>query len=388
MRVVEVHGREPVAHDLDELQRVLALGDDLLDGPRGVRVHRDHPSERGVPVGLEVQPATGGPDRDEVRVRHVDHRAHDGRLDAVREVRDEHPVHRVRAPVDRDDQQPAVVEHLGLEGPLGLLGRREDQAILGGRRPDPVIAQLHVAVRRVVRRVGGWLREPAVEEAGVVGGPGRLGELRPRDPVRQLVARRDPSHRPRPPIGPGVADRARDELAALRDDGRRQRGRPVMAEPVRVQDHGPLPVRRARRPQHVLVLEAGVAELEPAVAAPPRGAGPGEVPQLAEPGSDRVARGRRGEDLVGQRVLLRDPGPGGRRVRVLERPVRVGDPVPVVLVDLVGGRCRGVRQPRRRRHRVIRARCRPGRGRPRPPDDARRDPAWPCGRRTGSRTAA
>ncbi len=388
MGVVEVHGREPVADDLDELQRVLALRHDLLDGARAMRVHRDHPSERRVPVGLEVQPATGGPDRDEVRVRHVDHGAHDRRLDPAREVRDVHPVHGVRAPVDRDDQQPAVVEHLRLEGPLGLLGRREDESILGGRRPDPVVAQLHVAVRRVVRRVGGRLREPAVEEAGVVRGPGRLGELRPRDPVRELLARRDPSHRPRPPIGPRVADRARDELAALRDDGRRQRGRPVVAEPVRVQDHGPLPIRGARRPQHVLVLEAGVAELEPAVAAPPRGAGPREVPQLAEPGSDRVAGGCRRQDVVGEGVLLRDPGPGRRRVSVLERPVRVGDPVPVVVVDLVGGRRRGVRQPRRRRHRVIRARCRPDRRRPPPPGDARRGPAWPCGRRTAPRTAA
>ena len=388
MGVVEIHGRQPVAHDPDELERVVPLGDDLLDRSLRIHVHRDHPPERGVAVGLEVQAPGRRPDRHEVRIGLADHRAHDRGLDAARQVGDVHAVHRVRAPVDRDDQEAAVVEDLGVEGPLGLPGCREHQAIVGGRRADPVEAQLHVAVRRVVRRVGRRLREAAVEEPGVVGRPGGLRELRPPDPVRELLAGRDAPDRPRPPVGARVADGAGHELAALRDDRRRERGRAAVAEAVGVEDDRPLPARFARRPQDVLVLQAGVPELEPAVAAPPRGTGAREVPQLAETRADGVASGCLGKHAVRQRVLRSDPRPGRRRVGVLERPVRVGDPVAVVLVHLVRRRGRGVGQPRRRRHRVIRGRDRRGRPRPPPRDGVRRGHAWPCGRRTAPRTAA
>ena len=75
---------------------------------------------------------------------------------------------------------------------------------------------------------------------------------------------------------------------------------PVRAQEVRVQENRALRLGSVGRPEDVLVLEAGVPELEPAVAAAPRSARARIVPQLRQPLPDRLPCGepRRGRDSV------------------------------------------------------------------------------------------
>ncbi len=248
----------------------------------------------------------------------------------------------IGAPPHADHQQPAVVGHLGLVAPLGLVGRREDDEVICRIGAEAVVAELHVQVRRVVGRVHGRFGVAAVEEPGVVVGPRRRGELAPRDPVGQILTCRDPPNRPGVPVGARVARGAGDELAALGNRGAGEGRRPLPAQEVRVEEHLALIPRPVRHPEHVLVLEARVPELEPAIATAPRRARPRMVPELRQPVADRVSGRQPGEHARRQLVLGRDPDPGRRRVGVLERAVRVGDRGAVVVIDLVGGRRRGV----------------------------------------------
>ena len=303
-------------------------------------------------------------------IGHTDHRADDRRLDATGQIRNVHAVHGVRASVDRDDKRRRPSSSLGVEGPLGLLGRPHTRRSSAAACRSGE-AQLHVAVY-VVRGVGRRLRKAAVEELRRPSK--RPPRTSPTGPGPGALARRDAPDRPHP-VRPAslMAQATGSPLSETTADDRVV----VPPWPSRL-GRTTVPPRRSRRPQHV-GLEAGVPELR---SPRRRGAGTREV-------HGRDARGwRRGRCLrqhaVRQGVLLGDPRAGRRRVGV-ERPVRVGDPVAVVLVDLVGGRGRWVGQPRRRRHRVIRGQDRPA-PRPRPRDDGRRGPAWPCGRRTAPRT--
>ena len=343
--MVKVGDRETVADDADLLEGLVGLRDDLPDRRRVVDVDGDHAAERSVEVGEQVERPADRRDVLVVGVGLVEDRPHDRALDAAGKVRDVDPALGVGAAPDRDHEQPAVGGDLGLEAPLRLLGGREHERVVGRVGAQPVVADLHVVVRRVVRGVGRRLRVAAVEEAGVVVGPRGGRELAPLDAVRQLLAGVDAADPPAAPVRAGVAQGEGDELAALRDGHGREGGRALVAQGVGVEQDGAFRVGRVRRPEDVLVLESGVAELEPAVAAAPRSADAGVVPELGQAGSDGCSIRMPVEDRRGQLVLGGDPGARLRRVAVLERPVRVGDRRAVIVVDLVRGRGRGVAGP-------------------------------------------
>ena len=129
--------------------------------------------------------------------------------------------------------------------PLGLVGRREHEEVAGGIRPEAVIAELHVQARGVVGHVRQGLREPAVEEAGVVVGPGGRRELAPVDPIGQLLARDHVPHPPAAPVGARVIERTGDERAAVRHSDRGERDGSLVAQGVRVEDDAALETSRA-----------------------------------------------------------------------------------------------------------------------------------------------
>ena len=193
--VVEEQGGEPATGQRDVLEGVLALGDDLADPARIVEVDGDHPVEGRVAVGQDEQLAADRGDDLVVGVGGVEQRSDDRPVDAVREVGDVDPGLGIGAALDGEDQQRAVVRDLRVEQPLGLLGRREHDDVVGRLRPDPVIAQGEVPVRRVVGGVGRRLRVAAVEEAGVVVGPRGARELAPREAIGQLSRRSRPGGR-------------------------------------------------------------------------------------------------------------------------------------------------------------------------------------------------
>ncbi len=345
VRVVEVDGRQPVPDQANLLERIGGLGDDLARMLRVVRVDGDDPVERRVAVGQQVVRVSNRVDVVVAGVAGVEQRANDGGIDAGGEVGNVDPGLRVGAARDRHHQRSPVLGDFRLESPLRLVRRREDETVLGGIRADAVVAQLHVPVRGVVGGIGRRFREAAVEEARVVMGPRGRRELAPVDPVGQVLTRRDVADPPAAPVGAGVTERAGDELAAVRHGHRGEGRRSLVAQAVRVEQDATLGVGCSGCPEDVLVLEARVPQLEPAVTAPPRSPRAREVPELGQPFADGRPGRQLAEDLCCQRVLRRDPCPGRGRVAVLERTVRVGDQDAVVVVDLVGGRRREVDDP-------------------------------------------
>ena len=80
-------------------------------------------------------------------------RADDRGLDAAVEIGDVDPALGIRSPPDRDDEEPPSSRPRA-RSPTRALRAREDEAVVGGSRPEAVVAQLHVEVRRVVGGVG------------------------------------------------------------------------------------------------------------------------------------------------------------------------------------------------------------------------------------------
>ena len=181
-----------------------------------------------------------------------------------REVGDVDPGLGVRAAPDAEHQEAAVVGHLGLEAPLGLVRGREDEGSSAASVPSGgSAAPCPGSVRRT-------RRPPAAP------GSGRRRSLSSwvhaadenllHDPVGQLLAGRYASHASR------CASRSR-RRSSRRRRGLRSRttasggqgGGAGGAEPARIEQHAyPRSSRLVRRPQHVLVLQAGVSQLEPA----------------------------------------------------------------------------------------------------------------------------
>ena len=336
--IVEGDSCQPLADQPDGLEGVGALGDHLAQLASTGDVDRHHAATRRVQVGEQVERAVHAGDRLVARICGIEQRPNPRGLHAARQVGDVDAVGRIGAAPDADDEKAAVIGHLGLVAPLGLVRRREHDRVVCGIGTEAVIAQLHVPVRRVVGGVGRRLRVAGVEEATVVMGPRRRRELAPRQAIGQVLPGGNSTNGPGPPVGAGVADGVGDELTALGDRRGRHGGGAVVAQRVRVEERSAGRIGRVRRPQHVLVLEPGVAQLEPALATTPRGAGSRVVPQLGQPCADLRTRGHLAEHALGQRVLGIDPRARGRRIGVLERAVGIGDALAVVVVDLVGGR--------------------------------------------------
>ena len=257
--VVKVRRCQPITNESDVLQRLACFGDDFARLGRIVDVDCDHPAEGCIAVRDEVDRAVDGGDVFVPRVRLIEHGLHTRRLDTVVEIGDVDPTLRIRPWPDGDDQEAAVVGDLGLKGPLGLGGDREDQWVVAGFGPESVKAQLHVVVRGVVRRVGRGLGVAAVEEAGAVERPRRRGELAPLDPIGQLLTGVGATDTPGPPIGAGLAQGQCDMLARLVDGDRGQGRGPLPAQLIRVEEDVAFGVRRVGRPQHILILQTGVA---------------------------------------------------------------------------------------------------------------------------------
>ena len=236
MGVVEVDRREPIADEADALERVVGLGDDLPDRRRVVDVDGDDAAERRVEVGEQVERPVDRRDELVAGVGRVEERPDDGGLDAARRGRRRRSGSRGPCRARRDDEQPAVVGDLGLEAPLGLgrASRRRAGRPPGRCRAGGSAAPCRGSARRTRRR-------PAAP------GSGRRRTRRRRASTRRTRTCSTRSGRAAPrrcrrcgPASvrqsePAWLRREGDELAALRDGDRRQRGRALLAEAVRVE---------------------------------------------------------------------------------------------------------------------------------------------------------
>ena len=336
-RIVHVVGHERVVDDLDSIEHVRGLRDDLAPaGPLGVPgIDRNDALAGGIEVGEEVEHGPIVPHERVARIEVVQqphHLARDLRALGLLQVEVINPVPPVGTEPYLQHRIPAVVGHLGVHSPVGLVRSLVDEHVLRLIRAQAVVIEalkpVHLGERLVDR-----LRVPAVEEAGAIVGPRRARELDPLEVIGPVAPLRDIAHAELLPIGAARRRAVGQEPPVVRDRQGRERHRTVFGQEVRVEQR--LRVRRERRlfVQDGLVLETIVLEKEVATCLPEWRAVLRIVPDLRQPLADRAARGDLGEIGGGEPVFRLDPGAAFGRVRVLEPAVRVGDPGPVIIVD-------------------------------------------------------
>src|SRR4029434_525060 len=96
-----------------------------------------------------------------------------------------------------------------------------------------------------------------------------------------------------------------------------------------------LPVQSILRIEHALIANAVMADEEVAVALPEGRSPAGEIPQLAEAAAQASETREPPQVPLREPVLARDPGPGLRRVQLLQPAVGIGDGDAVQMVDMV-----------------------------------------------------
>ena len=134
--VVEVDGRQPIADEPNVLERVGRLrGSTSRSSVRIVDVDGDHPAERRVAVGEEVERAVDRRDVLVARIGRVEHRPHDRGLDAVREVGDVDAVLRVGAAPDVTTRSRPSSETSGSKPHSGWSGVAKTTGSSAGSAP-------------------------------------------------------------------------------------------------------------------------------------------------------------------------------------------------------------------------------------------------------------
>jgi len=262
------------------------------------------------------------------------------------------PVAPIRAEPDRVDGVAAIGTDFCSESPIGMIGPLVDQPVRRLLGAEPMIVDLLVAVQ-IEQRIGpsGRLRIAAVEEARAVMGPRGARELDPLQVVAAVLVRRDVADAELLPIGAAAGGAIDHGAPVFRQCQDRQRDGSVLRQRVGIEQHLRLRRERALRVQHGLILEAGVLEEEVAAALLEGSSVFRVVPQLRQAAANALSLGNLLQ--VGERdsVLRLHPGPGFRRVHILEPAIGVRNLGAVVVlhdVTLAGGRIsKGLRIQRR-----------------------------------------
>ena len=335
--IVHVVRHERVMDDLHPLEHVLALGNELPPPPPlGMAgVDRDDTLAGRVEVGEEIEHGAVVPHERVARIEIVqepDHLAGDPRMPRILQVAIIDAVPPVRTEPDGQHGVAAVVRHLGVHPPVGLVGPLVHEHVLRLICAEAMIVEPLEAVHVGERLVGG-LRVAAIEKARPILRPRRPGKLDPLEMIGQVARGDDVAHAKLLPVRPARCRAIREQPTVVGDRQRRERHRPVFGEDVRIEQRLGGRLERRLLVQNRLILQPVVLEEEVAARLPERRAVLRIVPELREPLADRGARGDLREIGGGEPVLRLDPGAAFGRVRVLEPAVRIRDSGPVVIVD-------------------------------------------------------
>ncbi len=279
------------------------------------------------------------------------HRRVDPWRQRVDQILDEQLVLGTRALVRGDPQIPPALVEFGVDEERRFFLPVVDQAVGGLRRAKPVVIDLLVLDRRFQRLTGRRLRIASVEEPLAVLRPRQAAELDPTDHVGQFLAAGEFSNPDRRPIGASLGLSVGQVLRIRRRHPRRQLGRSIRPQRVRIDDDRFRTGQRFASKHHRLLLEAFVAVVEPMTSFVERHRHLRVVPQLADSRLERVAKRKRVQVLEGDGVLRCDPLLHCRRVEVLHPAVGIGDLRAVIGVDDIAFAWRRVCDRRRLRQR-------------------------------------
>mmetsp|Transcript_6598 Transcript_6598/g.27333 ORF Transcript_6598/g.27333 Transcript_6598/m.27333 type:complete len:718 (+) Transcript_6598:973-3126(+) len=335
--VVQIAQQEAAANGRGAGHRIGAFGHQGLPRGRGRVLQVDgHQATAGrVPVGLDDDLVTQHRDRAVLRVELQRDRLRLAAGKRALRQRQHHQAVLAAAFHDADQQQAAIVGHLGAEAPFLVIAVLGDEDILGLRSAQAVVVELLEVVGALERLalLGGI--EAGVEEALAIGRPGGAAELDPFDGVRQVLAGGEIAHPPGLPVGAGAGHAIGQQLAVTRGRDATQGHRAVLAQRVGVERHLRRVLQRGGRVEHALGLQAAVVGPEIALALAEGDAELLEVIELGVELAHRQALRHGGEEFVGDLVLLHDPGLGVGAVVVFQPAVGVGHRGVVIGVDLV-----------------------------------------------------
>ena len=342
MRVLQVRGDEPIADHRYAIECLHRLGDDLLPVRRlrPAGVDGNQPAAGRINVGLEPEDRAVVVEERVFVVEVVD-QLDEGRVGRAQGLVED-AVLVVRPLRHGDDQVRAVVGDAAVELPFLLVGTLVDEVVFLLGCPERVEVELVIIVGPLQVLAGLRLGEAAVVEAASVPGPRSARELDPAQQVVAIAARGDVADPPLLPVGARRGQAVGEERTVVAHRTPRQGDGPIGGERVGVEQDSRLGIGCGGRVEDALVLKPAVPCVE---VAPTLLKGDAEllvVPELGKTLLDRTASRDRFEKSGRDPVLGFDPVAGRRRVRVLERPVRVGDPGTMVVVDGVGSRRLGI----------------------------------------------
>ena len=178
---------------------------------------------------------------------------------------------------------------LDVEDDLLAIGHVEHQAVDGLRVAHAMEADgTEVVLVALGHRAS--LGEPGVVEAAAVGKPADRGELRPVQAIPPVLRRVHVADVNDLEVAAALRHGVRDEPAVFARDERGERGRAILAEPIRIEKDTRLTVDPVLHVEHGLVLQTAVAREEKPAASLDRDRRPGEVVEARQLGDEPIAR--------------------------------------------------------------------------------------------------
>ena len=343
--VLQVGHKKAVPDDARAADHLLRLGDHFfpIRSFRAFDVDRDHAPQRGIQVGQQPEQRTLIAEELVLGVEPAQQLDHLGLRICQRLV--EHLVLWLGAPPHADHQVLAIVGHPAAESPFLLIRPLVDQPVLVLGIAEPVIEQLLKVVGACELLPRRRFVVAAVEKALIVRRPGHARKLDPLQMVALVLAAGHVPDMPLAPIRPCRGQPVSQQAAIVADLPARQGDRPVLGQPVRVQQLARRPVQGFGHVQDALVLKPVVARVEVPSAALHRFRVTFEIPEFRQPLPDRFPLRNLAQEIESHGILRLDPGFGRFAVHVFEPAVRILDHHAVIVVGLIGPVRFGIGQP-------------------------------------------
>ena len=310
VEIVEMLGDDPVREHLDVIERMLALGNDVVPA---VRLEVGLVEAHQPPVGRvqRGQRVVGGADAIERPELGDAHREYLGDVARLLERRDVVAALLTGAGPRQDLEDARLQRGLDMQVDVAMRRQAEDHAVGGLRLSQPVeedhLAQAippgRIAVARIAR----------IEEAASVRMPGDRRVLAVRQRVAQIEISIDVADAQRLLVTTGLRNEIGDALAEAVGHGVGQRHRAVGREAVGIDDGVARSGKMALPAVAALVGEPVVVEMEVARAAAMRNSHAGIVEHHIEQLADRRARRQRIEIGAAALILCRRSTPSRPR---------------------------------------------------------------------------
>ena len=260
--VLEVSRDEAVVRHQRRIERLLLFGDDFAPVRRlGLReIDRDNPALGRVAGCMDVEQRALRPQRHIGGFQLVDQ--FHGLVRWILEILVIQQILRIVGGLHEDEQVAPVVGNLGLPEPLGPVGTFIDQAVVRLRLAQAVQVDFRIGVGAAQGLAGFGFGKAEIVEGVLAGRPGHGEELDPADGVGEVAPGFDVADVPLGPVGAGVGEAVGEQFTVAGGYHSGERGGAIGAQRVGIEKHAPGVFEPVGGVEHILVLQAVIAEEE------------------------------------------------------------------------------------------------------------------------------